>query len=129
MIAVNATIFPWLAGALALSLAGNAALGWAYLGQRDKTAAASVEVTSVTGERDAARAGVNACNEALEELRVLADERQKAAEPARAAAAATAARHNERADTILAAPPKVPGDDAASAQAQIDAWIAGKGAQ
>ena len=62
---------------------------------------------------------MNACNEALEELRVLADERQKAAEPARAAAAATAARHNERADTILAAPPKVPGDDAASAQAQL----------
>ena len=37
--------------------------------------------------------------------------------------------NQQRAAAILAAPPKVPGDDAASAQAQIDAWIAGKGAQ
>ena len=57
-----------------------------------------------------------------------ADKREKNATPARQQAARTAHTNQQRAAAILAAPPKVPGDDAASAQAQIDAWIA-KGAQ
>ena len=44
-------------------------------------------------------------------------------------AARTARTNQQRAAAILAAPPSVPGDDAASAQAQIDAWIAEKGTQ
>lgn len=127
MIAVNATIFPWLAGALALSLAGNAALGWAYLGQRDKTAAQAEKVKAAIIERDGARQGLNACNDALDDLHELAGKREKAAAPARAAAAATAAQHNQRADAVLAKPPAVPGDACASAQALVDDWLKERG--
>lgn len=36
---------------LALSMLGNAALGWAYLGQRDKTTKASTDLTNMQQER------------------------------------------------------------------------------
>ena len=43
--------------ALALSIALNAALGWAYLGQRDKTTEAQSAVTAMEQQRDGARGG------------------------------------------------------------------------
>lgn len=80
-------------------------------------------------ERTAALDAAKTCSESVTALKTEADKREEAATPARQQAARTAHTNQQRAAAILAAPPKVPGDDAASAQAQIDAWIAGKGAQ
>ena len=80
-------------------------------------------------ERTAALDAAKTCSESVTALKTEADKREKDATPARQQAARTAHTNQQRAAAILAAPPKVPGDDAASAQAQIDAWIAGKGAQ
>ena len=80
-------------------------------------------------ERAAALDAAETCSASVAALKDAADKREKDATPARQQAARTAHTNQQRAAAILAAPPKVPGDDAASAQAQIDAWIAGKGAQ
>lgn len=80
-------------------------------------------------ERTAALDAAKTCSESVTALKDAADKREKDATPARQQAARTAHTNQQRAAAILAAPPKVPGDDAASAQAQIDAWIAEKGAQ
>ena len=80
-------------------------------------------------ERTAALDAAKTCSESVTALKTEADKREKNATPARQQAARTAHTNQQRAAAILAAPPKVPGDDAASAQAQIDAWIAGKGAK
>lgn len=106
--------------ALALSLAANAALGWAYLGQRDETTAAA-------GQRDQARADATACSDAVEDLRELANKRSAAAAPARAAASAAAQGLNARADYTLGLQPKVPGDMCASMQALGDEWLQWRG--
>ena len=80
-------------------------------------------------ERTAALDAAKTCSESVTALKTDADKREKDAAPARQQAARTAHTNQQRAAAIMAAPPKVPGDDAASAQAQIDAWIAGKGAK
>ena len=80
-------------------------------------------------ERAAALDAAETCSASVTAMKDAADKREKDATPARQQAARTAHTNQQRAAAILAAPPKVPGDDAASAQAQIDAWIAGKGAQ
>ena len=80
-------------------------------------------------ERAAALDAAETCSASVAALKDAADKREKDATPARQQAARTAHTNQQRAAAILAAPPKVPGDDAASAQAQIDAWIAGKGTQ
>ena len=80
-------------------------------------------------ERAAALDAAEQCSASIKAMEDAAKARDKAAAPARQQAARTAHTNQQRAAAILAAPPKVPGDDAASAQAQIDAWIAGKGAQ
>ena len=105
-----------------LSLAANAVLGWAYLGQRDDTTAAA-------DQRDQARADATACSDAVEDLRELAGKRHAAAAPARAAASAVAQGLNARADYTLGLRPKVPGDMCASMQALGDEWLQGRGAK
>lgn len=105
--------------ALALSLAGNAALGWAYLGQRDDAAAAVVQ-------RDQARADASACSDATEDLRELADKRAKVAAPARAAAATAARAHQVKADYTLSLQPRLPLDLCGSMQALGDEWLQGR---
>ena len=45
---------------LALSVLANAALGWAYLGQRDKAAKASTDLTNMRRQRDGARGAASA---------------------------------------------------------------------
>ena len=80
-------------------------------------------------ERAAALDAAETCSASVAALKDAADKREKDATPARQQAARTAHTNQQRAAAIMAAPPKVPGDDAASAQAQIDAWIAGKGAK
>ena len=76
-------------------------------------------------ERAAALDAAEACSASVAALKDAADKREKDATPARQQAARTAHTAQQRAAAILAAPPKVPGDDAASAQAQIDAFVKG----
>ncbi|MBL7089520.1 MAG: hypothetical protein ISS20_11970 [Acidovorax sp.] len=119
------TFSPILA-ALAISVAANAALGWAYLGQRDYTTEARTALRDMEGQRDGARQVASACSDSVDDLRELADKRARDAAPARAAAASAAQGHNTRADQILAAPQPVPGDACASAQARVDDWLKGR---
>jgi len=100
---------------LAISLAANAALGWAYLGQRDNTTTAKV------GERQAVGVAME-CSKGTEQLETKAQERKAAAAPKIAEAKKQAEQHNRKADKILATPPAVPGDACASAQAVVDDW-------
>ena len=102
--------------ALAISVAANWALGWAYLGQRDDTTAAQ-------GQRDQARADASACSDATENLRELAGKRSEAAAPARAAAAAIAQGLQQRADYTLGLQPKVAHDLCASMRSLGDEWL------
>lgn len=111
---------------LALSLALNAALGWAYLGQRDKTTEAQSAVTAMEQQRDGARAAASACSDAVEDIRTMADKRATEAKAARAAAAVQTRSHNEKADTILSTPAAAPGDDCRSAQVRVSDWLKGR---
>jgi len=108
--------------ALGISLAGNAALGWAWVGAREKAA------TSVL-QRDDARAAATACSDATEDLRDLADKRAAEAKKAQALARSLALDHQARAQTILATPAAMPGDACASAQARIEDWLRGRAGQ
>ena len=113
--------------ALAISVAANAALGWAYLGQRDDTTTARSELRDMQGQRDGARQVASECSDSVDDLRELADKRARDAVLARAAAASAAQGRNQRADQILAMPAPVPGDACASAQARVDDWLKGRG--
>ena len=99
--------------ALALSLAANGVLGWAWLGQRDDT-------TAAISQRDQAR------GDATEALRDQANKRRTAAAPARAAANTAAQGLTQRADRTLGLQPKMPGDMCASMQALGDEWLQGR---
>lgn len=112
--------------ALGLSLAVNALLGWAYLGQRDDTTTAQAALRDMEGQRDGAREAASACSDSVEGLRELEEQRGRDAARARAAAAGKALGYNQRADQILAAPAPVPGDACASAQARVDSWLKGR---
>lgn len=105
--------------ALGLSVAGNAALGWAWVGAREKGATMVVE-------RDNARSAATACSDATEDLRDLADKRSAEAKKAQAAAHTAATGRQQTANTILSTPAAVPGDACASAQVRVDAWLRGR---
>lgn len=107
--------------ALLLSFAANAMVAWGWLSARDKA-------TTAIEQRDTARAAANACSDATDDLRTLADSRKKEADKARTSAAAQAKTHDQRADYTLGLRPKVPGDTCASMQALGDEWLQG-GAQ
>lgn len=110
--------------ALAISVAANAALGWAYLGQRDDTATAQADLRDMEVQRNGIRQVASECSASVDDLRKLAERRYVVAAPARAAAASVAQGHNQRADVILSTP--VPGDVCASAQARVDEWLKGR---
>jgi hypothetical protein len=114
-------VVPTWAWVLALSVAGNAALGWAWLGARDQVA------TTVT-ERDNARAAASACSDATEALRDLADKRGAEAARAQAEARKAASHREGRAQQILSTPAAVPGDDCGSARVRVDGWLKGRAA-
>lgn len=100
---------------LALSLAGNAWLGRAWLGQRDKATVAVVE------ERQAVGVALE-CSKGTEKLDAAADQRHAAAAPLIATAKDKAKDLDRQADQIMTTPPAVPGNACASAQAQLDDW-------
>lgn len=104
--------------ALAISMAGNAGLTYAYLGQRDATVAAEKD-------RDQARGAATACSEATDELVKQAAKRATAAAQARQDAAAKARNREELADAILSTPASDP-DDCKAAQQRAAAWLKGR---
>ena len=111
---------------LALSVAANAALGWAYLGQRDDTTQARADLAGMERQRDGARGAASACSDAVEVLQDLAGKRAAAAVPVRAAAAKAAQQSERRADYTLSLKPRHVGDACASAQALADEWLRGR---
>ena len=116
------TISPLTTGVaivLSISLAANVFVGRAYLATRDAA-------TTAEHQRDQARSDATACSDATQDLRELADERAKAAAPARAAAASVAQGLQARADYTLRLRPKDPADMCASMQALGDEWLQGR---
>ncbi len=113
----------WL---LAVLVAGNVLMGWAWLGSRDDATTARAELEAKGQELAGARGAAQACSSKVDELRTLADRRAREAETARRAAAGRAADHSRKADAILATPPAVPGDACASAQHRVDTWLQGR---
>lgn len=109
-----------LAGAIALSVAANAALGWAWIGTRH-------ELAKAVSERDATRALASACSDATDDLRNLADERAATARKAQASARGAAAAREELAHTILSTPAALAGDDCGSARVRVDRWLIERG--
>lgn len=106
--------------------AGNLLLGLAWLSARDDAATARAELVSMQEQRDGALKGAQACSDAVDDLRELADRRKQEGQAARASAAAQARAHEQRADEVLAAPPAVPSDACASAQHRVDSWLQGR---
>ena len=113
------SIIKGMAIALAVSLAGNASLAWAWLGTRD-------DLATVTVERDNARGAASACSDGTEALRELADTRAKEAKTAQAVARAAAKARGDRALAILTRPAALPGDDCGSARVRVDGWLKGR---
>ncbi|HET7155706.1 MAG TPA: hypothetical protein VFI87_10115 [Hyphomicrobiaceae bacterium] len=101
---------------LLASVVVNLALGWAYLGERDRTAVA-------TTERDQARGDATACSDATDALREAADKRAADGKTRQAAARQASVGRTSTAQQILATPAAVPGDDYASARARVDGWL------
>jgi len=108
-----------LAIALGISFLGNAFLGNAYLNQRDAATTVKTETVYV-------QAAAKECSKGTEAMATAAAKNASAAAPKRRAAASEAARHDAKADEILAAPPAVPGDACKSADAAVDAWWAAR---
>ena len=106
-----------LAIVLAISLAANAVLGYAYLGQRDTAVVQTEKTTQATG-------AATACSEGVEDLSKAGTKRHKEAAPKVEAAAKRADVANKQADQILSTPAAVAGDDCKSAQARVDDWWA-----
>jgi hypothetical protein len=104
-----------LATLLAISVAANAAMGWAYLGQRDS--AVTHEVREGT-----ALATAELCSKGTAQLGAAADQREREAAPARQAAADKNRGHQAQAQRIMAKPAAVPGNACASAQGVVDDW-------
>jgi hypothetical protein len=109
--------------ALALSLAGNAALTWAYLGQRDAAATARQALQDMEGQRDGALVAADACSASVAAAASAAADASRRAQRAQAAAAEAGRQLRQRADATLSAGPAIPGDDCASARVTVDAWL------
>lgn len=112
-----------------LAVAGNMGQAWLYLGLRDDLAAAHALADQRQHELDQVQSTALACGNAVDNLHALAQQRERETTTARAAAAATARAAAQRADTILAAPAAVPGNDCASAQVRVGAWLESRKAQ
>lgn len=94
--------------------------------QVQATAEMKAERDKARTERAAALDAAETCSASVAALKDAADKRHADATPARQQAARTAHTNQQRAAAILAAPPSVPGNDAASAQAQIDEFTRGR---
>lgn len=100
---------------LAISLAANVALGWAYLGKRDDAVVATTETKQADGV-------AKTCTQGVKNLGAQAAKRHAEGAPKVEAAAQQAEEAGKQAIEILTTPAAVPGDDCKSAQATVDAW-------
>ncbi|UBB15404.1 hypothetical protein [Comamonas odontotermitis] len=107
---------------LLVSLALNGLLGWAYLGKRDDFTRATTSLNSV-------RTDLNACSDATEDLRELANRRAADAKKLRADAAAKAKPLERRADYTLSLQPRDPLNACSSMQHLGDEWLKGRAAR
>lgn len=105
--------------ALALSLAGNAGLGWLYLDKRDELATTEADLSHAEGE-------AKSCSDSVAKLGQLSITRAADAAVARALAAASAATGYQKADEILSTGPSTPGDDCKSAKDRKASWLKGR---
>lgn len=101
---------------LAVSLIANLGIGYAYLGQRDQT-------TAATKDRDSARGAAQSCSDSVDALQIRAADRAVKAKKDIAAAAARARSADERADLVLATPASTPGDACKSADTRATQWL------
>jgi F0F1-type ATP synthase membrane subunit b/b' len=108
-----------VAVALCASLLGNALLTRSYLGARDD---ATVAETS----RQQADSAAQQCNAGVTSLQADAAARLATAEAARKVAEDAARTAQGKANRLLAKAPSVPGNACASAQAQVDEWLASR---
>lgn len=116
MLAPTQWVIVGLGVALAASVAGNAALTHAYLGARDRETQATTRESTTNASAKACSQGVTALQQAAKDLGA-----QGAA--ARESAALAARSAGRVAQALLTKPPAVPGDDCASARAQVDDWL------
>ncbi|WP_157667570.1 hypothetical protein [Comamonas serinivorans] len=116
-------IAKWLAVALAVSVAGNAVLGWAYLGQRDKATTEATKREAVSSDAERTEAVAQQCSDGVANLGQVAEARAEAASESRKQAKAKADVHYKRADTVLMTPAPVPQDACLSAQARASEWL------
>jgi len=105
--------------ALALSLAANAGLGWAYLGARDAT-------TAAVEQREQWETSAQACGESVEKLQIAAIKRARTDAAATETARQLALQHLKQADRILSTPASTPGNDCKSAQDRATEWLKGR---
>lgn len=110
-----------LAIALALSLLGNAALGWQWLQARDRATAAE-------SARDQWQSQAETCGKSVTQLQTKAAAQKKAGAASAAAAATQAQGHDQKADAILSAPAAVRGEDCKSAATRAAGWLKGRAA-
>lgn len=101
---------------LAVSLAGNALVGKAYLEQRDRAGLAE-------RARDTAASAAGACSRGVVQMREAGQQQAKAAEADIAAARAEGVKAGERAAGERHRPQAVPGNACASAQVETDDWL------
>lgn len=122
------------AAVVALALLAWGARGYVQASAlRKELSDAQVALSQVTADRDKARSeraaaldAAEACSRSVDALKAAADKREAENLPARQQAADKARAHQHKASTILATPPSVPGDDAASARDRIWKWLEGR---
>lgn len=108
--------------ALAVSMAGNVMLARSYLAERD-------DATQAAAATSQARDAAQQCSDGVLALQASAEKRAAAAEADRDAALHRQRAAQATAAELLARAPKNPADLCASAQAQVDEWLANRGAR
>jgi len=112
----------------AVAALATALAAWGWSGQK-KVEALGGQLTDARAKLKAALGSAQACSDSVQALADAGALRAEAAAPARQQAQARADQHAQRAEAILATPPAVANDDAASARHRIDAWLLGRGQQ
>ena len=108
-----------VAVAMAISLAGNIGLTYAYLGARDTA-------TEANDMKDMALGAAATCSASITSLESAAKAQKAQAEVAIAAAEAKARTRNQSADRILSTPASTPGNDCKSASDRATEWLKGR---
>lgn len=98
-------------------------IGWRLSVISGRLADANAQITTLGVQLDSAQSAARLCNERVNELKLLASERARAANEARKRADEAAKSLEKRADTILGTPFAYPNDPCASAEDQLRRWL------